>query len=146
MKFQNRGHRFFFLFVRPKKYSFLEKYSLAKCIRLKKRITKNEYIFENEYFSKRILFMTVRETNICLTNTLCSKTNRTQPNLEAYASLGNTIYWILVNLKTNTLLTNTFFEKRILSLRILFGKRITCDRILLSFSAKNEYFENSKNE
>ena len=28
-----RGHRFFFLFVRPKKYSFLKKYSLAKSIR-----------------------------------------------------------------------------------------------------------------
>ena len=117
----------------------MEKYSLAKCIRLKKRITKNEYIFENEYFSKRILFMTERETNICLTKT-------TQPNLEAYPSSDNTIYGILVNLKTNTFLTNTFFEKRILSLRILFEKRITCDRILLNFTAKNEYFSNSKNE
>ena len=36
------------LFIWPKKYSFLEKYSLAKSIRKIKRTTQNEYIFQNE--------------------------------------------------------------------------------------------------
>ena len=100
----------FFLFVLPKKYSFLEKYSFAKCIRYKKRIAQNEYIFENEYFSKRILFVAERKTNICLINTFFSKTNTTSHIFKANASSGNNFYGIFVYLKTNTLLTNTFLK------------------------------------
>ena len=73
-----------FFFIRlAKKVFVFGKVFVSKMYSLKKRITENEYIFENEYFSKRILFMADRKTNIWLTNTECSKTNATQANLTA---------------------------------------------------------------
>ena len=114
-------HMGFFLFVLPKKYSFLEKYSFTKCIRYKKRIAQNEYIFENEYFSKRILFVAERKTNICLRNTFFSKTNATSQILKANASSGNTFYGIFVYLKTNTILTNTFLKNEYKVYEYIFG-------------------------
>ena len=65
--------------------------------------------------------------------------------LKTNASSGNTLRNIRL-FKNEYFLNEYIFEKRILSLRIHFGKRITCDRILLNFTGKNEYFENSKNE
>ena len=111
-----------FFFIRFAKKAFvLEKYSFAKCIRYKKRIAQNEYIFENEYFSKRILFVAERKTNICLKNTFFSKTNATSQIVKANASSGNTFYGIFVYLKTNTILTNTFLRNEYMVYEYIFG-------------------------